>query len=183
MKEYFIGVIIFITISCDNNLNNNTIEKEAELCMKGAMDEANNWLKKLDNYGYDAFINQDFPPPFKKIMADTVNSDKMKSRVNWMKEKFGKVKTREFYGAHVLINYKLLTYVPDKMKSFKQISPRRLGLNKIDELYKDQIEGTYVLLMYNSKPTKKGRAEELIVMWLDKNNKWSFVDYYIDDEI
>jgi hypothetical protein len=184
MKKLITSLFILISIlSCDNSITKKAIKIEAELCMKGAIDEANNWLEILGDIGYDALISQQFPPPFNNIMSDTVSKDKMQSRINWMEEEFGKVKARDFYGAHVLINDKLLTYVPDKMKSFKQISPKRLGVDKINDLYKDQIAGTYVLLIYVSKPTKKERAEELIVMWLDKNNKWNFVDYYIDDEI
>jgi hypothetical protein len=184
MKNIIVSLfILFSILSCDNTRTTKYQKIEAELCMKGAMDEANNWLDILDNIGYDALINHKLPSPFDKIVTDTVNKGKMQSRVNWMEEKFGKIKARDFYGAHVLIKDKLLTYVPDKMKGFEQISPQRLGVDRINDLYKDQIAGTYVLLVYVSKPTKKERAEELIVMWLDNNSKWNFVDYYIDDEI
>jgi 5-methylcytosine-specific restriction endonuclease McrBC GTP-binding regulatory subunit McrB len=184
MKNFITSLFILITIlSCDNSMTTKTLKKEAEACMKGAMDEANKWLKILDEIGYRALDDQKYPPPFNEIMIDTMNKNEIQRRIRWMEHEFGKVESRDFFGAHVIFKGKLLTYVPDKMKRFKQISPKKLGLNDISDLYKNKIEGTYVLLMYESKPTEKEDAEELIVMWLDKNNKWSFIDYYIDKEI
>lgn len=175
-------IIIFI-LGCENTESKKALKHEAELCMNGALDEASNWLRILDNNGYKTFADLKYPTPFNEIMNDTLNINEINRRIAWMEKKYGKVQRRDFFGAHVIIKGKLLTYVPNKMKEFKQISPNKLGLNDISDLYKHKIQGTYVLLMYESKPTEKENAEELIVVWLDKENKWKIVDYYIDKEI
>jgi len=184
MKIIIVILIILISLlGCDNSKTSKVLITKAESCMNEAVNETQNWLKILDNNGYIAFAELKYPPPIDEIMKDTVNTNEIQRRITWMEREFGKVQKRDFFGAHVVNQGKLFTYVPDKMKRFKQISPKRLGLNDISDLYKNEIEGTYVLLMYESKPVNKEKAEELILVWLNRDNKWSVVDYYIDDEI
>ena len=184
MKHILVSLFILIAIfSCEKDVTTESLRKNAENCMKEAMIEAQNWLQTLDEIGYHVLADQKYPSPFNEIMAENSKKDNIQKGIKRMEQEFGKVKERKFFGVHILLEGKLLTYVPEKMKGFKQISPRRLGVEKIEDIYKDNVEGTYALFMYESKPTKKQKAEELIAMWRDRNNKWWFVGYEIADEI
>jgi hypothetical protein len=151
--------------------------------MKGALDETNNWLKVFNEIGYTIFDNQKYPTPFDTILFNSKNKNEIQRWLNTISQEFGKVKEREFVGIHITLKGKLLTYVPDRMKSFEQTNLKGLGLKTINQMYVNNIEGTYAHVMYKSKPTKKDYAEELIILWLNKDDKWNFLVYHIDDEI
>ena len=155
--------------------------KNAEICMKEAMAEADKWIKALDEVCYKVLADQIYPPPFDEIMSKASRKEKIQRGIYRMEQDFGKVKERKFFGVYILLDGKLLAYVPEKIKSFRQISPKRLGIKKIG--YEANMKGTYAYLIYESKPTKKETAEECIAMWRDNNNKWWFVGYEIADEI
>lgn len=188
MKTTFVFLLITIAFSCaDRSENNSALEKEAEGYMNGAMDEADHWLADFNKNGYVLFLDQQFPPVFEKAMFESMDSiKKMDELQKWIaleEQEFGKVKERAFVGMHIILNGKLLTHTVQGGQGFKQMSPRKLGLHNVSQLYLKNIEGTYAYVMYESKPTKKDHAEELIVLWLDESKKWNFVTYKIADDI
>jgi hypothetical protein len=175
--------------------------KEAEVYMKDATIEADIWLTEFNKIGYAVFLDHKFPPPFDKIIEDSIKNNlqyptavdynvidsikknEIQGYINKMEQKYGAVRERKFRGIHILTKGKLLTYIPDKMKGFQEMNPKRLGVKGIKQLYMKNVEGTYAMLMYESKPTKTEKAEELIMLWLDDNGKWTFLTYKIDDNI
>lgn len=182
MKGLIIFSFILCTIiSCDKDVTIESQRKNSEICMKEAMAEADKWIKTLDEIGYQVLSDQIYPPPFDEIMSKSSRKEKIQKGITRMEQDFGKIKERKFFGVYILLDGKLLTYIPEKIESFKQISPEKLGVKKIG--YKDNVKGTYAYLIYDSKPTKKEKAEECIAMWRDNNNKWWFVGYEIADEI
>lgn len=188
MKTTFVFLLVIIAFSCaDKSEKNSTLEKEAEGYMKGAMDEANHWLTDFNQSGYALLSEQQFPPVFEKAIFESMDSLQMKDELQkWIsleEQEFGKVKERAFVGMHIILNGKLLTHTVQGGQGFKQMNPRKLGLHNISQLYLKNIEGTYAYVMYESKPTKKDRAEELIVLWLDESKKWNFITYKIADDI
>ena len=170
-RNLIIAGILIAILNCEKDITIETQKKNAENCLNEAMVAAKSWLETLDEMGYQVLADYTYPPPFDKIVGEDLNREKLQKGIHRMEQEFGKVKERKFFGVHVLLEGKLLTYVPEKMKSFKQMNPRRLGIKNIKDLYKDKIEGTYAFLIYDLLPTKKTKAEELIAMWRDKNNK------------
>jgi len=188
MKCTFLVLFMLVVISCsESSRTNKALEKEADICMKGAMEEAEHWLTDFNKNGYALFLDQQLPSPFDKILFESMDSikklDELQKWINKVEQEYGKVKEREFLGIHLTIKGKLLTYMANGKQGFTQISPEKLGLHDVSQLYLKNIEGTYAYLMYESKPTHKDRAAELIVFWLDKNNKWSYLTYKIADDI
>ncbi|MGE5448950.1 MAG: hypothetical protein ACM3PR_11345 [Bacteroidales bacterium] len=188
MKTTLTFLLVIMIISCSvSSKKNDALIKEAEMDMKGAIVEADHWLADLNKYGYSLYFDQHFPPVFEKAIFESMDSIKKQEEIQkWIsqvEQEFGKVKERELIGVHIITEGKLLTNEVHGRKGFKQISPGRLGLNNISQLYLKNIEGTYAYFMYESKPTKKDRAEELIVLWRDTNNKWNFITYKIADDI
>jgi hypothetical protein len=174
--------------------------RQAETYMKDVIIEADAWLSVFNKKGYEFFLDYQFPPPFAKIIDDSIRNiihfssvvdekvvdsfkrNEIQRWINKVDQKYGAVRERNLKGIHIILHEKLFTYSPDNWKGFKEISPRRLGLNNVRQLYIKNIEGTYAILMYESKPSKTARAEELIMLWLDKN-KWTFLTYKIDDDV
>lgn len=188
MKIPLMLLFVIISVSCsDSSKKNSDLAKEAEVYMKGAIVEADNWFADFNKYGYSLYINQHFPPRFEKAIFGSVNSinkhEQFQKWIGQMEQEFGKVTDRKFIGIHIITKGKLLTRLANETQGFKETSPKRLGLNNVRQLYPKNIGGTYAYLMYESKPTKKERAEELIVLWLDKNNKWNLITYKIADDI
>jgi hypothetical protein len=184
MKNILVSLVLIVTITaCMNGQVDDTLIKQAEIYMKGAKMEADKWLEVFNQKGYSIFTDQQYPPPFDKILIDSTNKEEVQKWFNFMEQEFGKVKKREFFGIHIITKGKLLTYVPDRMKNFQQMSPKIMGLHEVNQLYIKNIEGTYANLMYFSKPEKKEKAQELIVLWLDTNSKWNFLIYKIADDI
>lgn len=187
MKTALVFLVVIIAISCSKSTTTKEdLKKEADSCMKGAMDEANQWLTDFNQTGYTLLFEQQFPAPFNKIIFESMDSIQKQADiqkwVNEVEQEFGKVKERELLGIHIILHGKLLTYGANSMERFQETSPRRLGLNDVNQLYMKDVEGTYAYVMYKSIPTKKERAEELIVLFLDKS-KWSFLTYKIADDI
>lgn len=188
MKTTFLLLLVIIAISCsDSSKKDSAVFKEAEVYMEGAIVEANNWLAEFNRKGYSLYLDHHFPPTFEKAIFGSINSIKNKEQfqkwINQEEQEFGKVKDRKLIGVHIITKGKLLTHLANGTQGFKETSPKRLGLNNVRQLYLSNIEGTYAYLMYESKPTKKDRAEELIVLWLDENNKWNLITYKIADDI
>lgn len=188
MKTTFLILLVIIAISCsDSSKKNDALMKDAEVYMKGAMEEADNWLAEFNKQGYSIYFDQQFPPIFEKAIFESMDStrkqEELQKWINEVEQEFGKVKEREFLGIHIVTKGKLLTHVANGTQGFMETSPKRLGHNDISQMYLKNIEGTYAYLMYKSKPAKKDRAEELIVLWLDENNKWNFIVYKIADNI
>lgn len=202
MKNILLLLSLILTFSCcDNCKTNETLLKEAEIYKKDAIIVADAWLTNFNKVGYKIFLNHQFPPPFDKIIEDSIKNglqpnstidenviDSLKridiqNWINSLEQKYGTIRERNFVGIHLIIKGKLFTYIPDKMKGFQKTNPRRLGLKDVKQLYIKKVEGTYAILMYKSKPTKTLRAEELIMLWLDENSKWTFLIYKIDDNI
>lgn len=185
MKTTLILLVFIIALSCSDSKSN--LEKEANVYMNGAKLEADNWFAKLDKHGYSLYLNQHFPPRFEKAIFKSMDSTKKEQEINkWIHQvdqEFGTVKERKLIGVHIITKGKLLTHLVNGPQGFSYTSPKQLGFNKVSQMYLKNIKGTYAYFMYESKPTKKDRAEELIVLWLDENNKWNFITYKIDDNI
>jgi hypothetical protein len=188
MKITFLLLLAIFVISCSgNSQKDSALVKEAEVYMKGAIVEADNWLTDLNKNGYSLYLNQHFPPPFEKALFGSVDSTRNREQfqkwIGQMEQEFGKVKERDFVGIHIITKGKLLTHLANGTQGFSYTSPKLLGLTRVSQMYLNNIEGTYAYLMYESMPTKKDRAEELIVLWLDNNNKWNLITYKIADDI
>ena len=179
----FFVVLLLSIVNCSRNELTDYQRRIAEDCMNSSMIEASHWLDSLNVTGIQILKNHKYPPLFDVIMSDELMQEKLQKKISHMEQEFGAVKERKFFGIHVLFDGEILTYVPERVKTFKKISPRKLGVKKIEDYYKENIEGTYALLMYNSIPSKKDYAEELLVMWCDRNNKWWLVDYLIAENI
>lgn len=188
MKTTLAFLLLIITISCsDSSRKNSALIKEAEVDMKDAIVEADNWLADLNKNGLSLYFDQHFPPVFEKAIFESMDSikkqEEIKKWIDRVEQEFGKVKERQLIGVHIITEGKLFTNDLRGRQGFKQTSPKLLGLNNINQLYLKNIEGTYAYFMYEAKPTKKDRAEELIVLWLDTNKKWNFITYKIADDI
>ena len=202
MKNTLVNFFLIITLTCCNNgMTNKTLIKEAEVYMKDATIEADIWLTEFNKIGYAIFLDHQLPPPFDKILEnsiknnlqypsavdysviDSIKKSEIQEFINKTEQKYGAVRERKFVGIHIITKGKLLTYVPDKMKGFQEMNPKRLGVKGIKQLYMKNVEGTYAILMYESKPTKTERAEELIMLWRGDNDKWTILTYKIDDDI
>jgi hypothetical protein len=195
MKTTLLNFFLIMALSCCNNsTTNKSLIKEAEIYTKDATIEANAWLSNFNKMGYKIFLNHHFPPPFDKIIDDSIKNSLQHSSAidsikrseikNWitrMEQKYGTVRDRNFKGIHMILKGKLFTYVPGKMSGFQETNPERLGLSEVRQLYIKNVEGTYAILMYESRPSKTERAEEKIMLWLDEHGKWTFLTYSIDD--
>ena len=109
--------------------------------------------------------------------------EELQKWINQEEQEFGKVTERKLIGIHIITKGKLLTHLANGTQGIKETSTKLLGINNVSPLYLKNIEGTYTCLMYESKPTKKDRAEEVIVLWLDENNKWNLITYKIADDV
>lgn len=188
MKTALVFLVVITAISCSKSSTiNEALKKEADSCMKGAMDEANHWLTDFNQRGYALFLDLHFPPVFEKAIFESMDSIQRQAEfqkwVNGVEQEFGKVQERELVGIHIILEGKLLTHLANGKQGFQETSPRRLGLHRVNQLYLKNIPGTYAYVMYESKPTKKDRAEEMIVLWLDESNKWNFITYKIADDV
>lgn len=188
MKTTLAFLLVIIIISCsDSSKKSSALIKKAEVDMKGAIVEADRWFAEFNKKGYSLYLNQHFPPPFEKAIFGHMDSIKKKEQfqkwINQEEQEFGKVTDRKLIGVHIVTKGKLLTHLANGSQGFTETSPKRLGFHNVRQLYLSNIEGTYAYLMYESKPAKKDRAEELIVLWLDKNNKWNLITYKIADDI
>lgn len=187
MKTTFLILLVIIAVSCSERNEKDALIKDAEVYMKGAIEEADNWLADFNKQGYSIYLDQQFPPIFEKAIFESMDSirkqEELQKWINEVEQEFGKVNEREFIGIHIVTKGKLLTHVANGTQGFMETSPKRLGHNDISQMYLKNIEGTYAYVMYKSKPAKKDRAEELIVLWLDENNNWNFIVYKIADNI
>lgn len=188
MKIPFLLLLAFLAISsCGNSQKDTVLVNEAEVYMKGAMVEADRWLEGFNKYGYSHYLNQHFPPSFEKALFGSVDSTQNREQfqkwISQMEQEFGTVKERKFLGIHIVTKGKLLTHLANGTQGFSYTNPKKLGLTTVSQMYLNNIEGTYAYLMYTSKPTKKDQAGELIVLWLDNNNKWNLITYKIADDI
>jgi hypothetical protein len=188
MKTLLALLLVIISISgVDGSEKDTALVKEAEDYMKGAIVVADNWLAEFDRKGYALYLDHYFPPPFEKAIFESRDSIKNKEQFqNWInqeEQEFGKVMERKLLGVHIITKGKLLTHQVNGPKGFRYTSPKLLGLKTVSQMYPGNIEGTYAYFMYESKPAKKDRAEELMVLWLDENNKWNLITYKIADDI
>lgn len=185
MKTIIVFLLVIISISCADSSEKDTALKEAEVYMKGAIVEADNWLAEFNRKGYALYLGHHFPPPFEKAIFGSMHSKKEEFRkwINQEEQEFGKVNERKLIGVHIVTRGKLLTHLVNGAHSFTETNPKLLGLKNVRQMYPGNIEGTYAYLMYESKPAKKDRAGELIVLWLDENNKWNLITYKIADDI
>jgi hypothetical protein len=135
--------MLFLLLNCGQDETTETQLIAAKQSMNGAMIEAKYWLDNLNKTGYEILAIQNYPSPFAERMNNESKKKEIQAGINRMKTEFGRVKERKFFGVHILLEEKLYTYVPEKMENFKQISPRRLGVRKTVDLYKDIINGTY----------------------------------------
>lgn len=150
------------------------------------------WLNELDKNGYDYLHNLKLSDLLKKEISE----DEIKSFILNNERTFGKVKERKFIGAHFWLHKKLLTYLPiydatlkDRMglkearDGFYKINPRYMGLKKSADMFQSFPKGNYLILMYQSIPTNKPTAGEMVIFWQDNNDTWQVVSYKIADDL
>jgi hypothetical protein len=149
------------------------------------------WLKGLDENGYSYLTKLKISDLLKKEVRD-------EEIINFgltLEKEFGKVKERKFIGAHFWLDHKMVTYIPvydkklmgrlglaEAKDGFYKIDSRYMGLRKPADMFRSFPDGNYVILMYNSVPTKKPAAGEMVILWQDKND-WKVVSYKIAIDI
>ena len=96
-RIFILSFILCIIISCGKDVTTESQRKNAEICMKEAMAEADKWIKTLDEIGYQILDDQIYPPPFDEIMSEASRKEEIQRGINRMEQDFGKVKERKFF--------------------------------------------------------------------------------------
>jgi len=147
------------------------------------------WLAALDESNYAELLALE---SYNKKLS----KKKITEIVTNYQNSFGRVKEREFIGAHFWAGKKLISWVPNvdekmlahthQQKSpddFYRVAPRYFGLLYEGQMFAGFPEGRYVILMYKCVPTNKNYAEEAITLRKPKNGNWQVHGYHIADEV
>lgn len=166
-------------------------KEEALRDYKACAKVADTWFFKLDS--------SDYYQLFTMKVVDFVKIENIKDSImayiDRTKKTYGKVNSRKFLGAHIWSGEKLLTYMPeDKFLAhanlqrsedgFYIVDPKYFGLSSAGQIFSGFPAGRYVLLMYQSVPTIKSYAEELLILRYNTAEKnWEVFTYKISDDI
>jgi hypothetical protein len=182
----FLAVIF--SVSCSKQSTVVPDKKQALLDYSTCSQLAGEWFRKLDSTYYSYLLSV---PTLKSAYITQVES-----YITEVRRRYGRVTGRQFMGAHIYSNRKLLTYAPDIDEShldyikaersedgFYVVEPKYFGLRSYRQMFSGLPKGEYVILMYKASVTNKPYAEERLTLWKDPGGSWQAVDYKIADDI
>lgn len=180
--------LLLFNFSCTENKTSDIEKIEALEQYTTCTKIADQWFLKLDSSEYHHLETL-------KI-ANGVNKDSVLSFINKIQKTYGRIKIREFLGAHIWSGKKLLTYFPDleekvllhyNMKrsedGFYIVNPKYFGFTYAGQMFAEFPKAKYVVLMYRSVPTNESYAEELLILQYNSVGSWEVFTYKISDDI
>jgi hypothetical protein len=194
MKTSRLSISLFAFILLLSSCSRITNEEKADAknIYTNCSQIADLWLNNLDKNGYSYLHTL----KLSDLLKTEINEAEIQNYISNNEKTFGRVQERKFLGAHIWRHNKLLTYFPNYDKKlmgrmglseakdgFYKINPRYMGLQKSSDMFRSFPEGNYTILMYNSVPTNKPAAGEMVILWQDKNDSWQIVSYKISDDI
>jgi hypothetical protein len=189
-KRYFLFVfcLLLFTFGRAESQISDREKKEALQNYTKCRQVADQWLFKLDSSEYHHLENLKITSGFSK--------DSVLSFINKFQKTYGRIKSRDFLGAHIWSGEKLLTYFPAigekvllhyNMKrsedGFYIINPKYFGFTYAGQMFAKFPKAKYVALMYRSVPTNESYAEELVILQYNSVGSWEVFTYKISDDI
>jgi hypothetical protein len=182
----FVSTLLLLLSCSKQNIDDNDKKQSLEkyvICSQVASE----WLTKLDSTNYNHISS---------LKTHKQSFEEVTSYVNEVQKVYGKINSRKLWGSHIWSGRKLLTYAPDLEQKYLDyinavrsedgfyiIKPRYFGLTSYRQGLSVFPRGEIVMLMYQSSPTNKSYAEELVTLWQNRKGTWQVVGYKISDNI